>query len=408
MSTSRQSFIAASAAIFITACATGGALEGEDETPLYAGAGETIDIDDAKADDGSEIRVRAEGLSVWIRPVIQVREESGEDRLIIRGRASRNLASAFSFVPDDPLGTATVVGRRGFEIVLSSHEASSLVSGLPLFVSLDAPGAPHDTYVVQIRGRVQLTHFVGSPNIRVDSSMMSVVAGTELVYRGRGMVAEGFDSLFARIEDAAVEIRHDGDGRFRFEMTYEQIASAHTSRAEIAFVEHGRAFSARKSARFSMLVSRIAATHLDPYEAWPPSGCDDEVLECLHGLERADDADLCGDAFAVARCNSRLDLAHARAEQFAVDLREHLGPWYARYGADIVAFGGRDLEGARAAISPALVIEITQPEEDPLGHDLGELRVLSHPDIVFPGSDRMWIGVYDRETETLVELTDFE
>lgn len=33
---------------------------------------------------------------------------------------------------------------------------------------------------------------------------------------------------------------------------------------------------------------------------------------------------------------------------------------------------------------------------------------MAHPDVVFPGSDRVWFGAYDRESGELVEIQDFE
>lgn len=415
MSISRGPLIAASAALFMTACATGGALEPGDETALYVGAGETIDIDDAKADSASELRVRAEGLSIWIRPLIQARAIDGVEHLVIRGRASRNLASVFSFVPDDPLGVATLVGRRSFEVALSEEEASSLVSGLPIFVSFEAPGAPHRVYVARIRGRVRLAQLAGVPEIRIESSMTSVVAGTALVYRGRGMMGNGIaelglGSLSAYVGDADIDVAYDDPHRFRFEMTYEQIADANIRHSPIAFMAHARggATAAHASARFSIVVSGIAATHLDPYEAWPPAECDSAVLDCLRVLDGVEDTDLCGDAFAVGRCNVHLDRAQTPAARFVIDLREHLEVWYARHAEDVAISGGQDLATAQAAVTAARVTEITDSEDDPLGHDLERVWVLSHPDVVFPGSDRVWIGAYDRNTEARVALTDFE
>jgi hypothetical protein len=408
MNNSRYLLFAASTALLITACAKGGVLEGEDETSFYVGVGETIEIGDAKVDGPNEIRVRAEGLSVWIRPAIESREVEGEIRFVIRGRASRNLASAFSFVPDDAFGTAALIGRRSFEIELSPHEASSLVFGLPLLLSLDAPNAPHDRYVVQIRGRTRFERFAGSPEMQIDSSITPVLVGSDVLYRGRASVASGHENLAVQIDNAELETVREDERRFRFDVTYEHLASAIHSRTPISFSAGEDASPVRKTALAAMLVSRIALTHLDPYEAWPAATCGSDVLECLRSLGGDVDTEICGDAFTVTRCPSHLPMPSIHAERFATDLGAHLVHWYATYGADVAASGGNDLEAARAAISAALVTEITHPEEDPLGHDLDRVRVLSHPDVVFPGSDRAWIGAYDRETEALIELTDFE
>lgn len=408
MNSSRTLLTAVSTALLITACAKGGALEGEDETSFCVGVGETIEVDDAKADGPGEIRVRAEGLSVWIRPAIESREVEGELRFVIRGRASRNLASAFSFVPDDAFGTATLIGRRSFEIELSPHEASSLVFGLPLLLSLDAPNAPHDRYVVQIHGRTRFERFAGSHEMQIDSLITPVLVGPNVLYRGRASIASGHESLAVQIDNAELEPVREDESRFRFDVTYEHLASAIHSRTPISFSTGEDTNSVRKTAFTSMLVSRIALTHLDPDAAWPAVMCSREVLECLRSLGGDVDTENCGDAFTVTRCPLHLPMPSVHVERFVADLGAHLVHWYATYGADVAASGGNDLEAARAAISAGLVTEITHPDEDPLGHDLDRVRVLSHPDVVFPGSDRAWIGAYDRETEALIELTDFE
>jgi hypothetical protein len=408
---SRLRFVAAIAAFAMLGCATGGAREDEDETAAYVGTGEAIDVDDAKADEAGEIRVRADGLTVWIRPAIETREAEGQIRFVLRGRASRNLESAFSFVPDDPFGTATLVGRRAFEVELLPHEASTLFFGLPLLVSLHAPGAPHDGYVVQIRGRVRLTQFAGSRSIRIDSSIKPIlVGGPTIVYRARATTSSGYESLSVQISDGTgVDVVREHERAFRFDLTYDRLASAiHGALTPTTFTAYGSAGTVRKTARFSAAISRVAVTYLDPYEVWPAAECDAEVLECLRSLGADTDTEVCGDAFAVTRCSWRLDAERARAERFATDLRAHLASWYAIHGADVIAADGNDLASAQAAVSSALVTEITRAEDDPLGHDLTTVRVLSHPDVAFPGSDRVWIGAYDRGTDALVDLSDFE
>lgn len=83
-------------------------------------------------------------------------------------------------------------------------------------------------------------------------------------------------------------------------------------------------------------------------------------------------------------------------ERFVVDLEGTLAVWYGQYGADAAAMGGNTLAQAIDALDPSLVVELTDPEDDPYGHDFDRFRVLTHPDVVFPGSDLVWYGIYDR------------
>lgn len=69
--------------------------------------------------------------------------------------------------------------------------------------------------------------------------------------------------------------------------------------------------------------------------------------------------------------------------------------------------GANDLAGARAAVQSSLVEEVTDVEEDPFAHDFGTTIVFRHPDVVYPGSDIVWFGAYDRATGGLLEVYDF-
>lgn len=94
-------------------------------------------------------------------------------------------------------------------------------------------------------------------------------------------------------------------------------------------------------------------------------------------------------------------------EEFVADLREHLVAHYMQYGDDIAMAGGNTLEEAQNAVTPVLVTELTDASEDPFGHDFAKFRVLSHPDVVFVGSDTVWFGAYARDTGVLVEIYSF-
>lgn len=94
-------------------------------------------------------------------------------------------------------------------------------------------------------------------------------------------------------------------------------------------------------------------------------------------------------------------------DAFVEDLRAHLVTHYMQFGDDIAMAGGNTLAEAQDAVTPVLVTELVDPGEDPQGHDFGLFRVLSHPDVVFVGSDIVWYGAYERDTGVLVEIYDF-
>jgi hypothetical protein len=94
-------------------------------------------------------------------------------------------------------------------------------------------------------------------------------------------------------------------------------------------------------------------------------------------------------------------------ERFAADLKDHLVEYYAAHGSDIAAMGGSSLADAQAAVSVSKVSLLSDPDEDPFAHDLTTTTVLSHPDVVFVGSDIVWFGAYDNASGELLEVYDF-
>lgn len=94
-------------------------------------------------------------------------------------------------------------------------------------------------------------------------------------------------------------------------------------------------------------------------------------------------------------------------ERFAEDLRAWLPSWYDDHGLEAQTTEGNTLPEAIGAVDPALVTEVTDPEEDPFAHDLEVYEVWRHPDVVWPGSDIVWHGAYERASGELVEVYDF-
>lgn len=93
------------------------------------------------------------------------------------------------------------------------------------------------------------------------------------------------------------------------------------------------------------------------------------------------------------------------ADDFADDLRDALVAHYAQYGTDIAMMGGNDLAAAQAAVDATSAELVQDPEDNPTGYDLAAHQIFVHPDVVFPGSDMVWLGVY--ADGALVEVTSF-
>lgn len=355
-----------------------------------------VTVDDGKADATAELRVRVDGLTVWMDPVAR-RTPAG---WVIDGRASRNLAGVSSWVPDDAFAEAAITSARSFTVTFAlGHELNTMLSGLPIFVDLDPTTGASATAAVWIKPR--LTGFAGSSRIYLNTTIDPVYVGGELVYRGGATTAAGYGELAAWGDAGPATVTAQPSRKFRIDWTYDALANAGTvhatARKDAATVE--------KTATLQVAVARLGLTRLDPSVVWERT-CEADVQACLDGLSGAD-AGACGSYREVQACGGIATEAEIVPEQLANELRGHLIDWYAAHGADVVASGGNTLAQAQAAVDAASFEEVTNAEDNPNGHDLATYVVHRHPDVAFPGSDRVWFVVHERATGAPVEIYDF-
>jgi hypothetical protein len=110
------------------------------------------------------------------------------------------------------------------------------------------------------------------------------------------------------------------------------------------------------------------------------------------------DTGICGTLKQVTTCF----IGIPSPPRFATDLQNALGGWYQQHPDDVT--GGNTVDQAIAAVDVAKVVELTDAADDPEGHDFAKYRVLSHPDVVSPGSDRRWFGAYARADGSLADV----
>jgi len=379
--------------LLISACAVEGddAPEGEDGVGDYDES-----VTDDKA-DGAELRARIDGLTVWVDPVLQHTSAGW----VIEGRASRNLESVFSFVPDDAFATAAITGARTFTVTFEpGHELNTLLSGLPILISVDPLTGANATAAVWAKPR--LTNFAGSSRVYLNTTIAPVSVGNELVYRGGASTAVGWSNLAVWGDGGAgPQVVAQPARKYRVDWTYDALVAAQVVHASAS--KNG--VTAEKTATLEVAVARLALTRLDPYEAWPRE-CEADVQACLDTLVGVD-AGACGSYREVQSCGGVALAAAPSNATIVADLRAHLVGWYAAHGADVTAAGGNTLAAAQAAVDPSKLVKITSPDEDPEGHDLGTFHTYRHPDVTHPGSDIAWFVVYSRDTGELVSIYDF-
>ncbi len=362
--------------------------------------------DDAKADGTGEVRARIEGLTVWMDPAAY-RVASGA--WIVEGRASRNLAEVFSFVPDDAFAEAAITGKRTFTLTFrDGHELNTMLSGLPLFVKVTpVTGAPA-TAAVWLQP--ELARISGSTKINLHSAIEPVWVGGELAYRGVATTTNGWAGLAVTVSGGvAPTVRARTARTSELDWAFDGLlASADASSDRVRVTASRQGVVVEKTAAIDFAVQRLALTRRDPYEVWQRD-CDDDVRACLIALpDGAVDAGDCGSYREVQACGGIEHAGPPAAAQLVTDFRDYLVYWYGEHGADVVASGGNDLAAAQAAVDAAGFELVTDPAEDPSGHDLTQTWVLRHRDVTFPGSDRVWFVAYEKVSGGFLEAYVFE
>lgn len=103
-----------------------------------------------------------------------------------------------------------------------------------------------------------------------------------------------------------------------------------------------------------------------------------------------------------------VEAAESVDQIFLNDLGRYLSEWYALYDASVIEMGGVDLAQAQGALSSDLVAALTASEAASKGYDVESVLVLGHPDVVFPDSEIVWFGAYERDSGELIEIGRIE
>jgi hypothetical protein len=278
------------------------------------GCGDTLEVEpqgpvtDELVDDGKfdrvsgELRVRAGDMTVWVDA--QLWQASSEPPTwIIEGRASRNLAEVFSWVPDDAFGQAEIVSARRFRIALDSHEANSLLSGLPLLVSLRPTGAPERTHTARLRVEPGLGRFFGSSGVFVDQALQPVWLDGNVAYRTHVHVASGAElEGVTTLDGGSQGLERLDSATYRMDWSFERLRQVGLRR--VAFVAHSEdGATLTKWATVQWVVARLGLTTEDPYVVWPSAECRLAVRRCLDGLPGSRrDTGACGSFREVLAC----------------------------------------------------------------------------------------------------------
>jgi hypothetical protein len=232
---------------------------------------------------------------------------NGERVLVLHGTANRYLESVFSFVPDDIFGETSVISERRFEVVLhEGHELNTVLSGLPLFISINTFTGSPVRYFARIVVAPRFFDFRGSSALFIDEAVNPAYVrnGTDvLVYRGKVDVAASLLTVTAP-DGIPVVAPVDAD-TFQLDWQYPAVYQAidpHTTPLTFtASLPDGT--TAQKTARLVARVTELALTADDPYDVWPSEPCQATVYDCIHSQPAGtNDFAVCGTYRQVSRC----------------------------------------------------------------------------------------------------------
>jgi len=359
---------------------------------------------------GTELSAKASGITVWLDPVARATTRFDQPAWVLSGRTSKNLSSVFSFSSDDEFAEAIQVSPRKFDVYMDAGQAEHLMAGYRLIVDLDTTSGATRQYFASIRIAPRFDRFHGSSKLTLHKTVTPFVFGQQIRFRNLVGVASGYSDLGAQTASGGMPLLiAPQSGSFAMDWAgADLLAVATDSENEMTVSAQKAGQTVNRFQGVDLVVKSLQlTTDLLPLETWPDPTCKASTSACLQALPPSQlDRSSCGAAIDVRACVG-VALPTPDAERFHNDLVGHLVGWYDDHGADVAASGGNSLGEAQALCSTSNIEEVTDPEGDPEAHDLEQFIVFSHPDVVWPGSDIVWFGAYDRATGALSAVYDF-
>ncbi len=261
-------------------------------------------LNDGHADTAvGERSVRAGQLTLTVTSLATLTEDAGQQALIVKATTSRAIDHVLSFVPDDAYGEARLTGARTFEVVLGGgHEINTMLSGLPLFVSIHTTTGTIRDYQARIDFGAQFARFSGSRRIFLDAGIRPVAVADSknpLRYRARVTTKANLTSMLASTPDGVLPtLAQIGAREVHASFDYDGFAQAFgPGSMPVTFTARFTdGTTAIKRAGIDLRVLRVGLSTEDAYDVWPTPTCTPETLACLVGLrDDAVDWGQCGD-----------------------------------------------------------------------------------------------------------------
>lgn len=262
----------------------------------------------ASAAAATKISASVGSLTLTFDTMGTFEDRAGGRALILHATANRYLANVFTFVPDDAFGQANIISERRLEIVLyEGHELNTVLSGLPLFLTVETFTGTPTSYTAQVKLEPRFYYFLGTNSIWIDEPVRPVYAvnGPDvLVYRGAADALA--DQLTVTAPDGAPTVARVDADSFRLDWQYPALHLAidpHTTPLTFTADLSGGGGTVEKTARLVPRVVGLELTTGDAYEVWPTPECDPDVFACYNDAPAGTtDFGSCGTYREVARC----------------------------------------------------------------------------------------------------------
>lgn len=371
---------------------------------------QTLTFEDDKADSNGELRVRADGMTIWAQP--QVEFVVGEEIWRLRARSSYTLDAVSAEIGGEQLDAFTVSARK-FEVKLSASQMYENLREEPLVVTLET--ASGKTFHAMFVSRARFRNTSGSSLIYPWVNIEPILIGDRAHFRARATTRRTMENLWGSNDDDSEPLtRADGPKHWVLDFVAQSIiwAASPTEDALIIVASDDQGRSYQRRSPIHMEIVEMGITSGNPVEAWPSASCEADVQACVEALPVSLETDYssCGSLRQVEPCLPDFGaerMTNTIKSRFMRGLFFSIRDTYQSQGADIEAAGGATQSEAILALGTGQMTEITDPEDDPLGHDLSQVRVFSHPDTIFVGSDIVWIGAFDRETGAEISVERF-
>lgn len=266
---------------------------------------DAVVLDDAEL--AGELKAQVPSLTVWVRPTLTPEQRDGRLVYVLKGRTSQNLVDVNSYVFDDPMGFATVLTPRTFEIVFDGNsELNTMAAGMRLFLGITTTGSnPRATASFTLQPA--FTSPTGSTSIWVRSEVLPVAVGERLAYRVRSRTTAGAPltiTTAANGESWTSTRRAGTTDEWNTDLTFEQLRGACDEAGEkVTFKTTTSTGVKTKTLALGVAVKTVELTRADVETTWPPVQCAATVQSCLDALPAgATDAESCGTWYQVSRC----------------------------------------------------------------------------------------------------------